>query len=232
MKTNQVMLRKMGVFEVQQRTSDGYFDGAALLYQWKQTNPKCRDTVKDFIEQSKVQTFLSELEKEMGDNAQPQKWDMANLQSVVLIKGRNTKNGRTKDQVWMHPYLFIKFAMWINPKFELQVIKFVADEMIKYRNMTGDAYKRLAEAISKLVGKDKMKDFMPKIAKAINLIVFGNHETNERNKHGNEKLQRDLFRFELKVAELIEEGFIKSEEELTQYLRKKWDEKFVPSILK
>ena len=89
-----------------------------------------------------------------------------------------------------------------------------------------------SEAVSKLVGKDKMKDFMPKIAKAINLIVFGNHETNERNKHGNEKLQRDLFRFELKVAELIEEGFIKSEEELTQYLRKKWDDKFVPNVLK
>ena len=98
--------------------------------------------------------------------------------------------------------------------------------------MAGDAYKRLAEAVSKLVGKDKMKDFMPKIAKAINLIVFGNHETNERNEHGNEKLQRDLFRFELKVAELIEEGFIRSEKELTQYLRKKWDDKFVPSILK
>lgn len=38
----------------------------------------------------------------------------------VLIQ-RKGKNGGT----WMHPYLFIKTAMWINPKFELQVIRFV-----------------------------------------------------------------------------------------------------------
>lgn len=58
MKTNQLMKRPMGQFEVIQRTSDGFFDGAYLLYQWKRTNPKCKDTVKDFIEQTKVQSFF------------------------------------------------------------------------------------------------------------------------------------------------------------------------------
>ena len=34
MKTNVIMTRPMGQFEVLQRTSDGFFDGNALLIQW------------------------------------------------------------------------------------------------------------------------------------------------------------------------------------------------------
>ena len=47
------------------------------------------------------------------------------------------------------PVLFVKFAMWLNPRFEVQVIKFVYDEMIKYRNEAGNAYNKLGSAVSK-----------------------------------------------------------------------------------
>lgn len=214
MKTNQLMKRPMGQFEVIQRTSDGFFDGAYLLYQWKRTNPKCKDTVKDFIEQTKVQSFLSELEKEMGDNAQPQKWDMANLQSVILVKGRNTKNGRTKDQVWMHPYLFIKFAMWINPKFELQVIKFVYDELIKNRHLAGDNYNVLTSAIATLPNADYRE-----IANAINWIVFNRIGKNLRQSATQEEL-KELSDVEHSVAFAINMGFVKDNQQLIMLLRK------------
>ena len=225
MKTNQLMKRPMGQFEVIQRTSDGFFSATSLLKLWNDTFSDEKRSLDNFWKITNLDKLMSEIaENEM------------NFKSVEFTELKNmlskTQRGKVNGVTWMHPYLFIKFAMWINPKFKLQVIKFVYDEMIKYRNMAGDAYRRLAEAISRLVGKDRMKEFMPQVAKAVNLIVFGNHESNERNKHGNEKLQRELFRFEIKVAELIEEGFIKSEKELTQYLRKKWDEKFVPKVLK
>ena len=132
------MTRPMGKFEVLQRTSDGFFDGNALLSQWKREHPTCKDSVSDFLEQKKVQAFIAEMEGELGEFAQPHKWVLAETQefkSIKYIKGKNTAKGRTKDQVWMHPSLFIKFAMWINPKFELQVIKFVYDELIKYRHL-------------------------------------------------------------------------------------------------
>lgn len=225
MKTNQVMVRKMGVFEVQQRTSDGFFSATSLLKLWNDTFSDEKRSLDNFWKITNLDKLMSEIaENEM------------NFKSVEFTELKNmlskTQRGKVNGGTWMHPYLFIKFAMYLSPKFEYHVIKFVSDEMIKYRNMAGDAYRRLAEAISGLVGKDRMKEFMPQVAKAVNLIVFGNHESNERNKHGNEKLQRELFRFEIKVAELIEEGFIKSEKELTQYLRKKWNEKFVPKVLK
>lgn len=56
----------------------------------------------------------------------------------------------------MHPILFVKFAMWLNPRFEVQVIKFVYDQMLKYRNDAGDAYKELCAAISKIVSNKFM----------------------------------------------------------------------------
>jgi hypothetical protein len=60
----------------------------------------------------------------------------------------------------MHPFLFIDFAMWINPKFKYEVIKFVYDRLIQYRNDAGDAYKEMAKAIAKIVDKSFMQTAM------------------------------------------------------------------------
>ena len=42
---------------------------------------------------------------------------------MVYLKTRGKYNGGT----WMHPMLFIDFAMWINPSFKYDVLKFVYD---------------------------------------------------------------------------------------------------------
>ena len=52
-----------------------------------------------------------------------------NTENLAYLKSRGKSGG-----TWIHPVLFVKFAMWLNPRFEVQVIKFVYDEMIKYRN--------------------------------------------------------------------------------------------------
>lgn len=131
----------------------------------------------------------------------------------------------------MHPILFVKFAMWLNPRFEVQVIKFVYDQMIAFRKDAGDAYRELGMAVGKIVGKDFMPTAMSKIAKGINYCIFGSHETMIRNQHGCEKKMCELFYFEHKVADLINEGFLKSFETTMEYLRDTWRRKFTPAIL-
>lgn len=131
----------------------------------------------------------------------------------------------------MHPILFVKFAMWLNPRFEVQVIKFVYDQMLKYRNDAGDAYKELGAAISKIVSKKFMHAAMCKIAKAINYVVFNEHEHEMRNKHGEESKQYELFSMERQVAMLINDGFLHSYDQVIEYLRKKYSEKYLPSVL-
>ena len=130
----------------------------------------------------------------------------------------------------MHPLLFIDFAMWINPAFKYDVLKFVYDEMIKYRNLSGDAYKNLAASVKTIVRDSFMPSAMTNISKAINYIVFGDHEKMIRNKYGEELKQHELFDFENHISKLISEGFIKSYDSLIAYLRRKWIEKYQPKF--
>lgn len=144
MKTNQEMVRYIDSFSVVQRTSDGYFDGGELLRQWNSVEGNPRRRMAEFIESPKVNEFLKALAE---DESQRSKIDIGENQLLIKIKGRNTKEGKTPDKVWMNPLLFIKFAMWINPTFEVKVLRFVYDEMIRYRNEAGEAYKELGSAM-------------------------------------------------------------------------------------
>lgn len=130
------------------------------------------------------------------------------------------------------PLLFLDFAMWLNPSFKVKVLKFVADQMLKYRNDAGDAYRKMANSVQKIVSSSFMPVAMSNLSKAINYVVFGSHETMMRNKVGEESKQQELFSLEVKLSDLIEDGFIKSYDELMNYLRKKWSEKYTPSLLK
>lgn len=148
-----------------------------------------------------------------------------NTQNSVYLKTRG-KNGCT----WMHPILFIKFAMWLNPRFEVQVIKFVYDQMIQYRNNAGDAYRELSSAVARIVPKNEMKVKMRKIGEALNWVIFNAHEKMLRNKEGEEDKQKELWMFEKKVASLINEGFIHRFDDLMNYLRRQYIDRNNPKV--
>ena len=105
-----------------------------------------------------------------------------------------------------------------NPSFEVKVLRFVYDEMIRYRNDAGDAYKELGSAVQKIVPKEFMPKAMQKVGEALNWVVFNSHEKMLRNKQGDESKQRELWQLEKKVADLINEGFITNFDNLISYL--------------
>lgn len=214
MKTNQMMVRKMGNFNVTQRTKDGYFDASSLLKQWNESTGMQKQ-MSHYTSSSSTNEFIKALvnEEELKER------------DSVLIQRRG-KNGGT----YMHPLLFLDFAMWINPSFKVKVLKFVYDEMIRYRNEAGDAYKELGCAVMKIVPKASMKKAMKKVAEALNWIVFDGHEKMMRNKQGDEEKQRELFQLEHKVSDLINEGFITRYDDLVNYLRRLYHKKNSPSV--
>lgn len=226
MKTNNVMVRPMGQFSVTQRTKDGMFNATALLKQWNtevsvdtQNSGYVKKDMDDFFANKNVKEFLEALMTEENLHTQNS--------AYVKSKARADRGGGT----WMHPILFIKFAMWLNPRFEVQVIKFVYDQMIKYRNDAGDAYKELGAAMSSIVTKQFMATAMSNVSRGINYIVFGDHYTAIRNDKGTEELQRELFELERKVSELVNDGFLTDYDGVIAYLRKKWKEKYTPKVL-
>ena len=221
METTVVLSRKMGDYAVTQRTKDGFFDGNELLRQWNSSNDK-KKTVEDFLSLSNTKEFMDELT--LSDDCRN-----ADNQLFIISKGKMTISGRTPDKVWMHPYLFIKFSMWINPRFEVKVIKFVYDELIRYRNEAGDAYRELASAVVKIAPKKDIPTAMTKIAQALNFVCTNRHEKEMRNQM-DETTMREMVKLEQDVTLLINEGLLTSIDSTINYLRRKWNNKYRPQL--
>lgn len=221
MKTNQNLIRKMGEFEVTQRTQDGMFNATELLKQWNKKSGQQKQ-VGHYFEIQPTKEFINAV---LDEENKCRYNDKISLSGIYTSK-RGLMNGGT----WMHPLLFIDFAMWLNPTFKVQVLKFVYDELIKYRNDAGDAYREMSSAIAKIVPKKELPVSIPKVAEAINHISFGQHEKEIRNRQGEEPM-KDLVNLEKEITLLINVGHITTFGMLMEYLRNKWINKYKPAIL-
>jgi len=201
MKTNQIMTRRMSSFDVFQRTSDGMFNATALLKQWNDSTGEKKE-IKDFFKLKGTKDFIEALVEDQdlhGDNS-----------PYVKSRASRGKNAGT----WTHPLLFIKFAMWLSPRFEVQVLKFVHDQLINYRHEAGDDYRGLTDAVQRF----KHINY-PIMAIGLNKVVFGRHQKDIRNNATSEELKR-LVDIQKKLAFACEMGYISSFEQLLEEMRR------------
>lgn len=68
------------------------------------------------------------------------------------------------------------------------------------------------------------------LAKSLNIIVYGKHESEMRNKIGDESKIRELYELELQIAQWIDLGFIKDYNSLKSALTKLYYQKY-PNVL-
>lgn len=203
MKTNVNIIRKLNEFEVIQRTKDGMFNATELLKQWNKTSGQKKD-VSHYFSNDATKQLIDEMKADHGITG--------TTDNELFTKVR----GGQAQGTWMHPYLFIDFAMWLNPKFKLQVIKFVYDELIKHRNLSGEYYNKLCSAIAKFDGADYRET-----GRILNFVVFNKHEKQIRNSATPEQ-QNDLQQLERDLCNYIENGFIKSFEQFKEFMREQW----------
>jgi hypothetical protein len=137
-------------------------------------------------------------------------------QIICTTRGRN---GAT----WMHPLLFVKFACWLNPNFEVQVMKAVMDKLIDTRNMLADSYHEWTCALAR-IGAENPEDYS-RIQKCVNFAIFDKHVNDIRNFATLEQLN-SMDKLEGQIIQLIEFGYIKSLEEVREFLRKVWEKNF------
>lgn len=76
---------------------------------------------------SSTQEFLTELKAQFGE----------------VIK---SKRGKTGER-WAHPFVIIDIALNIDPKLKVEMYKWLYDELLKYRNDSGDYYKKMCGAL-------------------------------------------------------------------------------------
>lgn len=217
------MVRAMGNFDIEQRTKDGMFNATSLLKQWNESGERRKD-LDDFLSNANTREFISALKEDIIVNQSvpnPQKNGELKLTdnkevTDCVIKASKGRYGCT----WLHPLLFMKFAMWLNPRFEVAVLKFVKDELMELRNIAGDNYKLLSSSASIFPDVN-----YPKIAIALNWIVFNNHYEGIRQNATIEQL-RELKDIQSNLAFSIDMGYINTFQKLIQTMRNMYSRKY------
>jgi hypothetical protein len=208
MKTNVVMIRKMGQFNVEQRTRDGFFNATDLIKQWNKVSKNAKKDLSRFWDMDGVKEFIKTLMEE----------ENLHTPAEVYVKSKASRGKNTGT--WVHPILYIKLAMWLNPKFEYFVIRFVYDQLIEFRNSAGDNYKGLTASVQKFKDVDYVT-----MAKGLNYIIFNRHENGIRQTANQTEL-KELTELQKKLAFSIDMGFIKSFAELREAMLKIYYSKY------
>jgi hypothetical protein len=137
--------------EIEQKSKSAMFNATGMV---KIANLKRRElgqspfNLSQFLQTKPTLEFIEELQK---------------TNDKVIIKGRGSKS-----KTWVHPLLFIDIALAINPKFKVEVYQWLYDHLLRYRNDSGDSYRKMAGALyQKYSSKQKFYKFIAEVAKYI-----------------------------------------------------------------
>lgn len=173
MVTNQIMKREFYDGFISQRTKDGFFNATEFLSAFNKMTGK-KKVFAEFWSNKNVADFIEVLQNDTSSNGG----------NSLVLKPYETYKGKY-GATWMHPYLFVKFAMWLSPELEYKVIKWVYDNLIDFRIQAGDHYKEMCKAISESYydwcGKNPDPLIFVREAHFLNNVVFSNPKGNQRN---------------------------------------------------
>lgn len=133
---------------------------------------------------------------------------------VYQMKGKGSSRS-----VFCNPYIWVLVAMEMNPEIYAIAVTWLTDKLILNRVDSGDVYKDLSKAASKFIDVDYKI-----LAKAMNHIIFGRHETDIRNTGTVDQL-KELHKLESNLCFLIDTGLINSFSELRDQLVRIWQNK-------
>lgn len=173
MKTNQLMKRDFMASQITQRTLDKFFNATELLSIYNEKS-NVKKVLPEFWSNKSTKSFIEVLEIDINSN----------IGNSLYLKTHETTRGKN-GATWMHPFLFIKFAIWLSPEFELQIIKWVYDNLIDVRNNAGDHYREMCECIKDNYQEIKGKLPNPYIfsneARFLNKLCYNSNESGKRN---------------------------------------------------
>lgn len=136
------------------------------------------------------------------------------LTKVLKGLGLYKTTGRGSNKTVMaDPYIWVLFAMDLNPLLYAKVIIWLTDSLIFDRIDAGSEYLPMNTKIKQLIEKPNY----PEYARAINRKVFGEHISGMRNLASASEL-RKIADIEKTVITAIDNSWIKNEEDLLKFL--------------
>jgi len=145
------MHRKLFGGEISQQSNTGFFSATDLAKagnKWRRSNNLSDFNLSQYLKSKSTLEFIEELKNKYGN---------------VMSQGRG-RNSMT----WVHPLLFIELALAIDPKLKVEVYEWLFDNLIKFRNDSGDSYKAMSAAIySRYTNKREFPNYIQKVANYI-----------------------------------------------------------------
>lgn len=130
MQTEVIMQRELFGMSIAQKSKSEFFSATDLVRagnKWRIANSLSPFDSTAYFRQKGTQEFIAELESKFGK---------------IKISG----NGRG-NHTWVHPFLFIDIALAISPKLKIETYEWLFDNLIRYRNDSGDSYKKMCGAL-------------------------------------------------------------------------------------
>ena len=130
MKTEVIMKREIFGKEISQKSKSEFFSATDLVRAgniWRVSQGLDVFKMSAWLQQKGVKEFISSLQSQFGK---------------VLISGKGRGN-----HTWVHPFLFIDMALAISPSLKIEVYQWIYDSLLKYRNESGDSYKKMTGAL-------------------------------------------------------------------------------------
>lgn len=200
METAVVMQRDLHGFKIRQNSKNNMFNANDLLDIYN-VSAKKKKRLDNYFKLQGTSEFKEALLQDINSiTYKSSELELAGEEAII-----KTSTGRVNGGTWLHPYLFVDFAMWLSPEFKLTCIKWVYDNLIINRNQAGDYYKELTAAL-----KEKYDYNDPFVyqreARTLNKIAFGVVESGLRQVATAEQLDL-LNRLQKADIKMIRSGF-------------------------
>lgn len=151
MKTEVIMKREIFGKEVSQKSKSEFFSATDLVAAgnfWRISNGLSPFDQKKWFQRKDVKEFISSLESRYGK---------------VKISGKGRGH-----HTWVHPFVFIDMALAISPDLKIEVYAWLYDHLLKYRNDSGDSYKKMAGSLyDNQTNKYNFPEYMRSVAEEI-----------------------------------------------------------------
>lgn len=95
------------------------------MKQWNKKNDQ-KKNINHYLDNSATKEFIQAL---IDDDETIRNYEKPINQIFIKYNAKTNKDGsKEPGAVWMSPYMFLDFAMWLNPAFKVKVLKFISDE--------------------------------------------------------------------------------------------------------
>jgi SOS response regulatory protein OraA/RecX len=207
MKTNQIMHRPFLNFTVRQMHKTGFInatDVTEIYNRIRTAEGKAPKRLTQYFENKDTAEFMTELCHELNLQGKSKGGDscfsLLNPSDLKIIK-----RGKDNSGTWLHPYLFVDYAMWLNPKFRAKVVIWISDNLLFYRDSGGEAYKEMCHALDMKFGIGKKYWEYAKVARRIAYKVFGTEDIDQWN-YGSQESQYKRETLQRRVISAVEFG--------------------------